>query len=416
MTKDIIRKKRLFNDTFNIAKPTWLNACAGENGAQDIETYAEAYRLAPQILLDKVIEQGKLTELTDTLVFPIVFCIRHAVELQIKDSILKLNNIRSNRQIEQYKVSGSHDIGIIWSFFIEQSLITDSRYQSLIDDITPYINDIAEIDPTGQVFRYPNDNEDNKHLVNTPIVNLALLKKRFTELDENLKKLNRLSNRLIEEYGQGTYTDTLSRYDISNIAELLLNREEWSSEDFVEVKENIKNTFSLSNRKLSKVADLIQEHYEFCQKINIEKPLKHALYEDFLLYVKCLKKIHPIKEDAGGSGIDFWERDAAYFEEMKERDEIIINCVNTCLDKISAEALADIAALYELGRHPGLYWSEPYERILGYELKDHVSASKKKDDIFNLVRHRLQKTNAYDSIILSLTRLGQNSIINRIND
>ena len=95
--------EKLFNATFNGNGPTWANACVGENGLQNLEVYIDGYKKAPLVLMDEVIKQGGLTLLVDTLIFPIAFTIRHAVELQIKDSVTKLDEIRRNQEIKNYK-------------------------------------------------------------------------------------------------------------------------------------------------------------------------------------------------------------------------------------------------------------------------------------------------------------------------
>lgn len=421
LTKERNKNERLFNDTFNVASPTWLNACTGENGFQDIETYAEAYRLAPRILLDKVISQGSVNNLTDTLVFPIVFCMRHAVELQIKDSIIKLSKIRPNLAIESYNVSSSHDIGDIWHFFKEQSQNTDSRYSDLTRKIDPYINNIAEIDPTGQVFRYPNDNKRRKHLVQTPIVNLLLLKNRFGELEGYLEELNRLNNDLIEEYSVGTVTVKLSRNDIYKIATRLPDREEWEDNaEFGKSREGIKKDFRLTSNQFSKVVNIIQGHYEFSQEINLEIHLRYSNSDDYLIYFDCLNNIHPdrkVTASPSDIGLKSGKEFIGLVEEIQKQDLIISDCVERCLENISYEALADIEALYELGRYPSQYWSENYARLLDIQLKDYKRVAERGHvDLKRKVGHRLEKTNAKKSIILSLNKLGQITILNSLHN
>jgi len=406
---------RIFNDTFQGSDPSWANACVGENGGQDIETYADGFKSAPKILLDEVLNKGHLTVLVDTLIFPIVFCIRHAVELQIKDSIKKLNLIRANREVESYKISASHDIGNIWAFFKEHADNTDRRYQDISSKIEPYISDIAEIDPTGQTFRYPHSNEDEKHLTKTPIINYRILKQKFSELEVLLDELNRLNNYLIEEYGQNTHTPELSRNDLKEIAKKLPDRTAWGdSLEFKCPKIDIRRKYGLSNKKFSSALNIIQKHYEFSQEIGIEIPLFHASANDFIIFFECLNEIHPEKDQAQqGLGMDYFNRSAIDIERIQQHAEIRSKCVTSCIETLRVEALADISAIYELGRHN--YYSEAYLFLAERGVRSFTMYSRETGNSFRSeVNHHLSKTNAKTAIIEGLKKLGQQTILNAL--
>ncbi|MFH5978358.1 hypothetical protein, partial [Clostridium perfringens] len=93
--------------------------------------------------------------------------------------------------------ASTHDLFIIWSLIEEYAPLIDARFVKFIDLLTPFINDLAEMDSTGQTFRYPASNESQVHLDDTPIINIEILKVRFTNLVEVLKFLEEVSQEML---------------------------------------------------------------------------------------------------------------------------------------------------------------------------------------------------------------------------
>jgi len=110
------------------------------------------------------------------------------------------------------------------------------------DKVSPTIEDIAEIDATGQTFRYPFNIESQKHLVDVRLINFLTLKIKFNALEKNLDQLLNLSDYLIEEYSCGTFTNKLSRADLFVIASALPPISQWT-EPSCNVFEHTKSCF-----------------------------------------------------------------------------------------------------------------------------------------------------------------------------
>jgi len=411
------QKIRTFNSTFKGANPTSLNACVGENGIQNTQTYAEGYRDAAKLLLDDVVRKNQHTNDTsdiNTLIFPIVFCMRHAVELQLKDAISTLNDLRPNHNVQNYKISGSHDIGLIWKFFRKESMKTDRRYEPLNAKLATYVSDIAEIDPTGQTFRYPHDISEDKHLTQTPIINLRNLKIRFESLQILLIELDNLNNLLIEEYSQGTHTQELSRHDLLHIAKELPDRHLWGSksDNFVTIKRSIRDHYGISNGKFSKAGYLIEHHYEFSKLIGIESPLNYAKEEDFVIFFEISNKLHTDeKSNKDSLGTDYFSRfdTDAGIQQIIEYSDLSALCTQECIDKISQHSMADIATIFELGRKHT--YCEYYQKHLKNIEEEFTSYSSNTEDYSRKVGHILEKTNAKEAILNGLEILGQETII-----
>src|SRR5690606_10728330 len=147
------------------------------------------------------------------------------------------------------------------------------------------INDIAEIDATGQTFRYPIDTESRKHLVNVSVINFLVLKRSFTELEATLDELHRLNNYLLEEYSWGSFTKKLSRRDLFEIATLLPHRTTWTDKSFDTTRDTIKEKFGIGSKELSDAIEKIKSHFELAPEIGVELPLLGVTKDDIYEFV-----------------------------------------------------------------------------------------------------------------------------------
>jgi hypothetical protein len=135
---------------------------------------------------------------------------RHSVELRLKGAIEEIGKIAKLKNVNiSFDLSGSHDIKNIWTFFKLQSEKLDQRYEEINSIIEPTVLDIAEVDSTGQTFRYPVDAESQKHLTNVSLINTLVLKKQFNKLEEGLDDLHNLNLFLLDEYSLRTFTNVL---------------------------------------------------------------------------------------------------------------------------------------------------------------------------------------------------------------
>ncbi|WP_349927778.1 hypothetical protein ABJ384_12860 [Acinetobacter sp. A1-4-2] len=187
------------NSTFRGADPIEFNACVGNNGIVNYLTYAKGFSKAANLILDQVIHTNGND--VDSFIYPICFNMRHSIELRLKDAIEEINNLAKIQKLKlaDFNLAGSHNIRNIWDYFKTNSENLDQCYQIINDAIKTTILDIAEIDSTGQTFRYPFDTENVKHLTEQSIINCLVLKCKFKELEENLDNLHYLNEMLIEE-------------------------------------------------------------------------------------------------------------------------------------------------------------------------------------------------------------------------
>jgi hypothetical protein len=398
-------KTRISNDTFDGQEPTGYNACVGNNGFQDTEAYIRGYIEAAITLLEGIVRRHPHESKIDDIVYPIAFCIRHTVELCIKGSIESLRTIKDNQTLREYKLTNKHDIYELWSFYKIQSEKIDNRYQDINARMEPYVLDICEIDPNGQTFRYPHDLSENKHLTKTPVINLLRLKNRFSELANLIDELLFAHRSLSDEYYHGTHTEQLSRYDLFLISKKLPNIDQWAKPDFALKKKQIRKEFFIkSNRSLSKALDIIKNHYEFSQIIGIENKITHSSAEDLELYLESWKTYYNQPQI---------ELSMLTLETLFEDSELERELLKKCLDSIPIEALAEIHALYELGRFPQPIYSEQYSVLLKRNLIE-LQHAQQEDDIYSPLGHIFTKTNTMEAIGKSLKILGQKTILDHL--
>lgn len=171
------------NDLFKGGESTELNACVGSNGGPyDLVDYGKGFFDGAQEII-KAVRNGAFY--VDVLVYPVCFSFRHGIELYLK--ALVKSTIEFNKSNITY--GKNHSIDEYWNIIIAEFNKFDDRIidKSEIPIATAIINDFVQIDPTGQVFRYPEDIAGNAHLDGLGLINLDVLSEGMTVLHELLE-------------------------------------------------------------------------------------------------------------------------------------------------------------------------------------------------------------------------------------
>ena len=98
----------------------------------------------------------------------------------------------------------------------------------------------------------------------------------------------------IFEYSLGTFTKSLSRADIWGISKRLPVYEEWRTEKFKEIKDEIKQEYHLGSKEFSDAVNLIKQNRAFSVNIGCEKVFG-AITEDELKEYASLVKYYSEK-------------------------------------------------------------------------------------------------------------------------
>jgi hypothetical protein len=399
------------NSTFCGAEPSWANACVGDNGSPGYSEYSKGFSAAANLLIDNVI--SNVTDINiDDLVYPVCFNMRHSVELRLKDAIYSLSFVAKAKSKEfSFDLAGSHDIGNIWSFFKLNSELLDNRYTNINSLIDETISDIADVDATGQTFRYPFSTESKKHLTEVASINFFRLKDKFGQLEHNLDELHSLNSWLKNEYAQGTFTSKLSRPMIYSLANDLPLKSDWVAPRFAEIKQDLMRKYAIGCRDLSKAIEKIKMHYFLSSVIGEPLPLKGVtpdeLFSFFDLWVT--QNASSVIKQSPGADTDCRGVKESMLDTIKNRAAARYHVWKEFEPKLTPGYLAGLHTLFYFARD-NLYvefYGELYEATIS-----EINGSFKigKSDIERSFMHVFDKTNAMANIVMSLFALGHNGL------
>lgn len=409
------------NSTFCGAEPFWANACVGNNGNPTYVQYSKGYSQAANTLIDLVLSGRGIELAVDDFIYPVCFNMRHSIELRLKGAIEELIKIAEIRGLSlDFNLSGSHDIGNIWFFFKRESEELDSRYEEYNLLIDSTIRDVAEIDSTGQTFRYPVDVESQKHLTEVATINFLVLKVKFNHLEENLDKLHYLNTYLLEEYKLMTFTKKMSRLQLFHLAKDLPSRDKWKADNFNQTKIDLRDKYGLSSNDLTKAINLILSNYEMAPMIGGLIDLQGIGYEDLYMLLDEWVAINPEVSNRSLGTLGFEVVSTSDTDSMvkafqkSQESRAARNVVWEKLkDVITPEKLAGIKALFYFARE--LKFCEYYLITYEYELKEASSYHKSNDKEFkNSFMHLFSKSNFVENIIESLYFLKHTELADQI--
>lgn len=166
------------NDLFRPGVNAELNACVGDNGGPyDYIDYGAGFFHAGQAIIRAARD---FSVPVDIGVYPATFSFRHGTELYLKQLIASVSSL--NGEPKPWKKG--HDLAKLWDrlcaeiFTAGPDVFDQTDYQM----VNKIILDFVEIDPTGQVFRYPEDVKGNAHLTQLRIINVEVLGEAMAKL------------------------------------------------------------------------------------------------------------------------------------------------------------------------------------------------------------------------------------------
>lgn len=400
------------NKTFRGSDPTWANACVGENGAPGIIDYASGFATAANALLDSAIATrgNKLT--VDTLVYPVCFTMRHAIELFLKSAAEDLIRIGEKRGVAlpPFSHKESHDLGLVWRYVKDHALTTDARLIEVVRGLDEYVLDVAAMDASGQVFRYPFDLENRKHLTEIGIINFLVLKARFNEVERLLLALSRMTEMLVEEYRWGTFTKKLSRHQLRQLATELPPRSAWQEASFDDAKEALMAKYKLSSNDFSKALKLIQQRHEMAACIDIQVPIPGLSLEALQCFFDHWCKVNELKrviEPPPPRSVGLGE---LHYTLQEHTTQLV--SVKALAREISVEEFAAIQALFEFeGEAPV---SEAFDRVLSIHQERIGRHKADPDEYLRVLSRMMRKMTVFERILYSLDMLGQTETLEAV--
>lgn len=397
------------NKTFMGGEPTWANACVGDNGAPGEIDYAEGFASAANALLGSVIADQGINLPVDTLVYPICFTMRHAIELFLKKVSKDLAKIGTLRKVAEpdFNLDASHDLNRIWSHVKTHAQLTDERLTAQIEKLNEYITDVAAMDATGQVFRYPFDLNNKKHLTSIGIINFLVLKRRFNLIQHQLKDLNQTMIDLVEEYSWRTFTKNLSRLQLRKIASELPVRSRWGEEFFDQVRDDLTAKYKVSNKELCRAIKLIEQRHEMAAYIGVQVPIPG-------LSVSALERFFDRWCEANDAQLVINPPpprivSPADIAEALRDDLHRQKLGNALWEKINPDEYAAIQALFYFENETPV--SEAFERVLVIYQREAGRYKANPIEFQQSLTNMMGKSRVFERILYSLDFLGQNEAL-----
>ena len=340
-------KGDVYMNLFASGENTQLNACVGKNGWPGTNYYANGFESAVHTMCRDTISRGFDP---DEVVYPIVFCARHRIELFLKMQIRLIERIRGNITVSDPKLMRTHDLGALWEMYAAASGQCDPRYKEVASLIEPAIREFSLIDPTGETFRYAYDNNNKKHLEGSvSLINIEVFYSDFCALSEGIKNAELLTDFLSDEYDTGTYTKHASRPVIEIISKELTQKSDWGKPCFRVLKNEICERHSISLRGLSEVIDITKSHREFAFNIGVEISIADISAEKIANFLEL--RIRTTTESSKSN----W-RESLLSTANQERELYSFLCKNYSIREMSALlALADVSS--------PLCYTETYEGL-----------------------------------------------------
>lgn len=210
----------------------------------------------------------------------------------------------------------------------------------------------------------------------------------YNEMSKKINEIEELTNYLIKEYNEKTYTTKLSREDISNIAEKLPERKNWGKDEFEQIKKEIMEEYDIGSRDFSKALNIIKAHREFCTKIGLEKPIVHLNTESLIKYININKALNNNAKDTNGQ----LKSQTSYFKKKEDY-------IKKLQSEISKESIICIATLKKLSVN---FFSEAFDRLYNETMEE--------ADYQGLCR-RIMDESVLRLVEISLVKMGQKTLL-----
>ncbi len=161
---------KFFIEQGNESEIAWVN-----KGLQEFGSYADSYQTGALDLINLALNDRTSRNYN---LYPIVFLIRHYIELRLKELIYGLNFCKD--QSSAFPVH--HNIHTLWGEFkVAYLSLGEKPYGDTFEVIDELIKEMWIVDPNSMAFRYPVDKQGNK-IQKLEYVNLANLKETFIRL------------------------------------------------------------------------------------------------------------------------------------------------------------------------------------------------------------------------------------------
>ena len=381
------------DNPFEFHEEDAIIACVGENGGTIDEDIRNGFKRTVELLTESL-KDGQ--EVEDLLVYPIVYNARHSIELSLKIVIKMLWEIEGKKGIkysdeiiaERKKKIHTHNIEELYKMACENKNI-DRRIPAYFENIEDMIR-FYYFDEEGDAFKYELNKENQPHMIKNKIshISIVLLETEFKEVMEKFDELICFLRNCMDEYSLGTFTKNLSRTDIWDISKRLPDYEEWRTEKFREIKEEIKQEYHLGSKEFSEAVNLIKKNRFFSENIGCEKIFGTITQEELKEYASLVKYYFEKNKFKEGNVTEWYKLDG-----VQQNAEIL----KKYLSNSSMETLNTLLCFYDMSNSSLAVekLEDVYEYIVGSSF----------DEMY--IIRKLKQKNACLRIINGMKKCGQ---------
>ena len=390
------------DNPFEFHEEDAIIACVGENGGTTDEDIRNGFKRTVELLTESL-KDGQ--EVEDLLVYPIVYNARHSIELSLKIVIKMLWEIEGKKGIkysdeiiaERKKKIHTHNIEELYKMACENKNI-DRRIPAYFENIEDMIR-FYYFDEEGYAFKYELNKENQPHMIKNKIshISIVLLETEFKEVMEKFDELIYFLRNCMDEYSLGTFTKNLSRTDIWDISKRLPDYEEWRTEKFREIKEEIKQEYHLGSKEFSEAVNLIKKNRFFSENIGCEKIFGTITQEELKEYASLVKYYFEKNKFKEGNVTEWYKLDG-----VQQNAEIL----KKYLSNSSMETLNTLLCFYDMSNSSLAVekLEDVYEYIVGSSF----------DEMY--IIRKLKQKNACLRIINGMKKCGQVTYAKQLQD
>lgn len=378
------------------------NACVGVQGSE--LNYVEGYLDASRILVDALVA-GKMMDMRDTLVLPILYNARHGLELALKYVVAKLVTLELARLPEG---RANHHILRYWQH-IQDADVADLVVREIIAKLEPFVRSLSRMDVDGQQLRYFSTKDNGRSLGDQAVVHLLLIQGNIAKLAAMVGKLTKRVDLLMQEQQTGTRTTRCSRSDLIEIVKIVGPHATWVEDAFLARKSAVMSRFGLSKKAFSNALNAIKGSRELSARIGIETAQRHVNDEQVVRVAELWFEAYP-PTSADAEPATILPRDIS-FESIEQYSRKMQRLVTSVIEELTLEEFADVETIYYIGRNKD--HGEYYELNLDSTIKQHeLEKSRRHEKVY----HIMSKTNLLEGLIAGFRRIGRPSLAARLSE
>lgn len=384
-------RDRFPNDPFFKRGPNshW-NACIGTQG--DEHSYVIGYMQAAMELVSAVIDKNQPAK-RDTLILPILYNARHAIELALKFCARRL--VRAG--LVQGPIKIEHKVQPLWQKLTDAK-IGDRTLAGSLEALKPYVDSITAVDQDGQELRYHRNADDDPSLADRSIASLEVIRDSLVPLSEIVDTLLFRTIDFLRERSTGTYTARCSRQDLFEIADMLPPFTQWKEGVFDEAKTKIRAEFNLSSNEFCKALNVIKEHRELRARLGAETPLKYLTDDLIVETLQEWRKLHPKRDKTSAMGIRGSDIKIEMIVAANRQEATVVSTIRKLL---TPEQFGELAAIFFLGRDR--YFSEEFPNRVEKETASYLG----KEDPTAHILYLFDKTNLLHDLTRGIEQIGR---------